>query len=110
MIMIASVVRSAEYVNRVCSRNWEKLSTQNYFDPKGFFVLVMICIPLLMDSFIMLIAFLREAASLLIQVKTKQIKIQMRKQSSKMNSSTAKEGDGITSKGCMKEDKLKKED
>ena len=77
MIMIAIIVRTSEYINVYGSQHWKELGmTQNYFDPKGFFMSIMVCSPLLLFSFIMLCFFLREASSLLIQVK----KVQLQKQ------------------------------
>jgi Transmembrane protein 18 len=76
MVLIAGIVRVSEYINQYGNRYWKQFATQNYFDPKGIFMTIVICTPLLMNSFIMLISFLREASSLLIQVKTRQIQKQ----------------------------------
>lgn len=78
MGIIALTVKSSEYVNRLAAQNWQSFCTQNYFDARGVFMSVMVCAPLLLDSLIMLLLFLREASALLIQVKTSQLKKQYR--------------------------------
>lgn len=80
MIFIGILVRSSEFLNNLASENWEKFCTQNYFDHRGVFVSIMFCSPLLVDSAIMLISYLREASSLLVQVKSNEIKKKMQKQ------------------------------
>jgi hypothetical protein len=69
MAFIAVVVRSAETLNGIGARNWARFATQNYFDKRGIFVGIMLCGPLLLDSFVMLLCFLYEASQLLVQVK-----------------------------------------
>lgn len=74
MVIIAVLVKSAEFLNQLGAEHWRSFATQNYFDRRGIFVSVMLCGPLLLYSFIMLAFFLREAAHLLVQVKTAEIK------------------------------------
>jgi hypothetical protein len=74
MVTIAVLVKSAEYLNQTAGENWESFATQNYFDDRGIFVAIMFCSPLLLDSFLMLVMFLREAGQLLVQVKTAEFK------------------------------------
>lgn len=74
MITIGILVRSAERLNTYAAHNWEQFATQNYFDSKGVFMAIFLCAPLLLDSFLMLIIFLREASQLLVQVKTMELK------------------------------------
>jgi hypothetical protein len=74
MLLIAVLVKSAEYLNQTAGEHWESFATQNYFDDRGIFVAIMFCAPLLLDSFIMLAMFLREAGQLLVQVKRAEIK------------------------------------
>ncbi len=81
--VIAVMVRSAEYLNRLGAEHWESFATQNYFDDKGIFVSLMLSGPLLVISFGMLIAFLREASSLLIQVKRHELREKQRKTNTK---------------------------
>jgi hypothetical protein len=74
MVTIAVLVKSAEYLNRTAGEHWESFATQNYFDERGVFVAITFCSPLLLDSFLMLVMFLREAGQLLVQVKRAEIK------------------------------------
>lgn len=74
LVFIGIVVKLSEYINKLASREWESFATQNYFDQRGIFTSIFLCAPLLVDSFIMLVLFLREASQLLIQVKRAQIK------------------------------------
>lgn len=69
LVFIGILVRSAEYLNKIAAREWSSFCTQNYFDQRGIFISIFLCAPLLLDSFLMLVMFLREAAQLLIQVK-----------------------------------------
>lgn len=82
LILIGLVVRCAEYLNKIAAQEWSSFCTQNYFDQRGIFISIFLCAPLLIDSFIMLVMYLREAALLLIQVKKAEIK-KKRKTSSK---------------------------
>lgn len=74
MLFIAALVRSAETLNGYGNRNWERFATQNYFDKRGIFVGIMLCGPLLLDSFMMLVAFVLEASQLLVQVKRDELR------------------------------------
>ena len=76
LIVIGIIVRSAEYVNRWAGTDgaWQSFCTQNYFDQRGIFISIFLCAPLLVNSFVMLVLFLREAAQLLIQVKKAELK------------------------------------
>ena len=74
MITIASIVKCSEKINEYAAQNWERFCTQNYFDRRGVFMMVMVCCPLLIDSLIMLFLFIREASQLLVTVKTAQLK------------------------------------
>ena len=58
MFTIAGIVRTSERLNMYGSRNWESFATQNYFDKRGIFSMVLICTPLLLDSsFVKLLSF-----------------------------------------------------
>jgi len=74
MLLIAGTVKSSEFLNGIAADNWQSFATQNYFDARGVFMTVFVCAPLLLDSLIMLLFFLREASQLLVQVKTSQLK------------------------------------
>lgn len=51
---------------------------------------ILVCAPLLLDSMIMLLLFLREAQQLLVQVKTKQLKRKANKQQKSQTASNDK--------------------
>ena len=74
LLFVGALVRSAEYINSWAAREWQSFCTQNYFDQRGIFISIFLCAPLLIDSFIMLVMFLVEAAQLLVQVKKAEIK------------------------------------
>ena len=74
LLTVGVLVRCAEMMNAYATRNWEAFATQNYFDRGGIFVGLFFSGPLLLDSFMMLMLMLREASSLLIEVKQMEIK------------------------------------
>jgi len=74
LAVIAIIVRSAETFNGWGAQHWESFATQDYFDDRGVFVGLMLSGPLLLASFCMLIAFLKEASGLLVEVKTMELK------------------------------------
>ena len=74
LVFVGIVVRLAEHINSWAAREWRSICTQNYFDKQGIFISIFLCAPLLIDSFIMLAMFLKEAADLLIQVKRSELK------------------------------------
>lgn len=76
LVFIAIIVRSAERLNALGAEHWESFATQDYFDKRGVFVGIMLCAPLLLDSLMMLIFFMKEASTLLVQVKRNQIQQQ----------------------------------
>lgn len=88
MLCIGILVKCSERINTYAAHNWEEFATQNYFDAKGVFMGIFLCGPLLVDSFLMLIIFLREASQLLVQVKTMELK--RKKQAEKKNEESKK--------------------
>lgn len=101
MVIVAILVRCAELLNGYGARNWESLCTQNYFDKGGIFVGIMLCGPLLLDCFIMLTLLIREASSLLIEVKKMELKKSREK---KEGDSSGKAGRGKKNKSKSKKD------
>uniref|UniRef100_A0A7S0HWS5 Transmembrane protein 18 n=1 Tax=Hanusia phi TaxID=3032 RepID=A0A7S0HWS5_9CRYP len=63
----------AEPLNRFLSTHWESFSTQNYFDKHGVFLSVVWSTPLLLIGAYMVIQTLIASASLLVQVKRREI-------------------------------------
>ena len=72
------IVYGAETLNRLGGEHWETFAGHNYFDKRGVFISVVFSTPMLCASFVVLLNALRNASRLLIQVKTKQIKSEMR--------------------------------
>jgi len=95
LITLAILVRSAEILNQYGSKNWEQFATQNYFDEGGVFVCIMVSAPIVFISFVMLVAYLREASQLLVQVKRAEIKQKYsKKKSAKSGSKKVKKDVG----------------
>ena len=85
MIALGLIVRCAEKLNQIGNSRWRDFATQNYFDKNGIFMGIMICAPLLMVCFIMLVSLIREAKSLLVEITKlkKQAKQNTKKKSEK---------------------------
>eukprot|EP00934_Nitzschia_sp_Nitz4_P005214 Nitzschia sp. Nitz4//scaffold2_size372955//261702//262487//NITZ4_000452-RA/size372955-processed-gene-0.526-mRNA-1//-1//CDS//3329546865//5204//frame0 len=95
MVLVAGLVRSAEWLNKLGREHWKSFATQNYFDKGGIFVLIMLCGPLVLDSLIMLLMYMIEAAQLLIVVKRREIK---KKQAEKAGDKKASSSTKATNK------------
>lgn len=68
MLFLGAIVRCAEKLNQMGNSRWRDFATQNYFDKNGIFMGIMICAPLLMVCFVMLVSLIREAKGLLVDV------------------------------------------
>lgn len=90
MTFIFIVVRSAEWLNAKGEEEWESFATQDYFDDRGLFLGIMLCGPLMLDVLMMLIFFMKEASSLLVQVKRTEIKRKKEKEKKKSKGSRSK--------------------
>merc|ERR1719203_1836988 len=77
-ILTFIIVTCAQYINEWCSNNWQSFSNQNYFDPSGFFITIMLSLPLCLISLIALIIGLYNASQLVIKVKTFEFKQQLK--------------------------------
>mmetsp|Transcript_8114 Transcript_8114/g.9803 ORF Transcript_8114/g.9803 Transcript_8114/m.9803 type:complete len:266 (+) Transcript_8114:88-885(+) len=109
MLLIGALVRSAEYINTYASQHWEEWGiTQNYFDRHGIFVGIMFCGPLLLNCFIMLLRFLREASQLLIEVK--KVEIQKQRKQQQKNKKNAAEQTQSGAQNNKKKKRSKKDD
>eukprot|EP00980_Cylindrotheca_fusiformis_P010099 scaffold2243_cov122-Cylindrotheca_fusiformis.AAC.15 len=93
MVFIGTLVRSAEWLNDLGSKNWQKFSTQNYFDRRGIFFAVMVCGPLLLDCLMMLLLFVKEAGQLLVEVKRGEIRRKNLSKKKKTENSESKKND-----------------
>lgn len=90
MTFIFIVVRSAEWLNTKGEEHWESFATQDYFDDRGLFLGIMLVGPLMLDIFMMLIFFMREASLLLVEVKRTEIKRKKGKEKKKSKGSRSK--------------------
>ena len=106
LVFIAILVRLAERINAYAGKRWEEFATQNYFDTNGVFVLIFLAVPLLLDCVIMLVSFMREASSLLVEVKTRELKEKGKKKAK----GNAGEGGGKSAKKACRGKRNKKED
>jgi len=101
MVMIGSLVKLSQHINSYAAEHWASFATQNYFDKRGVFIGIMFCGPLLLNCFMMLFLFLREASQLLIEVKKYEIKKQREKEAK------AKEGGNTAGRRSKKSNKKK---
>jgi hypothetical protein len=82
--IMASISRLLPFLNRYLSVHWEELHiTQNYFDPSGTFLAIMLSAPLLLFCMSLLISLLWEAKNLVIQLKRLELQHTKSKQQSK---------------------------
>merc|ERR1712228_305042 len=77
-IFTFSVVICAQYINKWCSNHWQSFSSQNYFDPSGLFITIMMSLPLCLISLLALVIGLYNASQLVIKVKTFEFKQQLK--------------------------------
>jgi hypothetical protein len=91
MLILTVFCRSAGRINTYGSEHWQDLgATQNYFDSQGVFVTAMVCFPLLLDSILLLICMLREAAGLFVTVARMKVKAQAKAKKESSNASSKK--------------------
>jgi hypothetical protein len=68
---------SASFVDAWAAQNWRLFTRQNYFGRGGgVFVAVVYALPMVLNSLLILVNFVREIARLLIQVKREQLRRQ----------------------------------
>jgi hypothetical protein len=91
MIFLGMIVRLAEQLNQLGHSRWRDFATQNYFDKNGIFMGIMICAPLLVICFIMLVSLIQEAKNLLVDVK--KMKLQAKENAKKKKAEKRKKKD-----------------
>eukprot|EP00913_Durusdinium_trenchii_P023929 g22472.t1 len=76
MIFLANtgILYCAEWLNQLASKNWKTFSSQDYFDKAGVFASVLVGLPLLLCQFLIVGFLLKEAGSMVIQVKRLELK------------------------------------
>mmetsp|Transcript_41238 Transcript_41238/g.81103 ORF Transcript_41238/g.81103 Transcript_41238/m.81103 type:complete len:186 (-) Transcript_41238:128-685(-) len=70
---VSILVWGSETINTYAHLNWKAFSTQDYFDPKGFFFSTVFAGPLLMLAMFQMVNFLWTAANLLVDVKREEL-------------------------------------
>ncbi|KAL7521340.1 hypothetical protein ACHAWX_006007 [Stephanocyclus meneghinianus] len=91
MIFLGIIVRLAEQLNQLGNSRWRDFATQNYFDKNGIFMGIVICAPLLVICFVMLVSLIQEAKNLLVDVK--KMKIQAKENAKKKTAEKRKKKD-----------------
>lgn len=64
-----AIVCLSKTVNTFAHQNWRSFATENYFDPQGMFITILVSLPLCIISIIALTLALFNASKLLITVK-----------------------------------------
>lgn len=77
-MLICGLVFFAENINSYASAHWKDFAKQDYFDKRGVFMSVMLCGPLLINGFVLMISTLLYSADLLIKVKRAELKQKMK--------------------------------
>jgi hypothetical protein len=67
------MVYNAEALNSIAALHWQKFARQNYFQPQGLFLSVMLSLPLLFTMLIVLINYMIEITTLLVRMKRKEL-------------------------------------
>ena len=75
LVAVLGATYFAERINGIAAARWKDFARQNYFDSRGVFVAVMYCTPMLCAAFFILINALRTTATLLVQVKRKELQV-----------------------------------
>ena len=72
------VIMSAESINAYGAAHWREFATQNYFDPNGLFVSVVLSTPILLLCTSLLVYSLYEASTLIVAVGKEKLKAKAR--------------------------------
>lgn len=82
------MVYNAEALNGIAAVHWQKFARQNYFQPQGLFISVMLSLPLLFTMLVVVINYMIEMTTLLVQMKRKEL-IHKARQQKKANKGNA---------------------
>jgi len=82
-VTLCALVYCAEWINTYCREHWSEFSTQNYFDPSGFFAGIVFAGPLLMVMFFQMLNSVYEASAMLIQAKRAELRAKHQRESKK---------------------------
>jgi hypothetical protein len=72
LVIITLAVSLLERINRWCAGHWQSFATQDYFDQSGWFLTIVVAVPLMLIGVLILFRAIYDASSLLIQVKKMQ--------------------------------------
>lgn len=87
---LLAIVFFAESINEFAALNYKYFSRLQYFDSGGLFISLVVCLPILMNCFIMLLFWLYGAGTMLVKVK----KAKLRKDAAaRKNAGETKEGE-----------------
>lgn len=103
-MLICGLVFFAERLNSYASAHWEEFSKQDYFDKRGVFLSVMLCAPLLVNGFVLMIRTLLYSADLLVKVKRAELKQKMESDKSESSASKPQKAGKGNKKGKKKDE------
>ncbi|KAG2483048.1 hypothetical protein HYH03_018077 [Edaphochlamys debaryana] len=90
-VIAAGTVFMAERLNQLGAQHWERFAGQQYFDPRGVFMSVVVSGPLLLAMFILLVNYLLSCASMLVEAKKRELRYRAKQRA---REAKAKEGAG----------------
>lgn len=67
-------VYSSEQLNRLLSQNWQTFAGQPYFDKNGIFISAILSAPLVLDMLVILICYLLNLGTMLVQMKRQELR------------------------------------
>eukprot|EP01023_Acetabularia_acetabulum_P057581 TRINITY_DN6717_c0_g4_i1.p1 TRINITY_DN6717_c0_g4~~TRINITY_DN6717_c0_g4_i1.p1 ORF type:complete len:181 (+),score=11.55 TRINITY_DN6717_c0_g4_i1:39-545(+) len=72
------IVFGAQKLNELGQKNWEQFSKQDYFDDHGFFISMVVSMPMIVVMLLVVINYLISVSKLLVKMKRQQLRHQMR--------------------------------
>ncbi|PIK40861.1 putative transmembrane protein [Apostichopus japonicus] len=90
-IALLAIVFFAETINQYAALNFKHFSRLQYFDSGGLFISLVLCLPILLNCFVMLIFWLYRAGTMLVKVKKAKLKQRSGKKTKGPNEETESE-------------------
>eukprot|EP01025_Chloroclados_australasicus_P033595 TRINITY_DN34290_c0_g2_i1.p4 TRINITY_DN34290_c0_g2~~TRINITY_DN34290_c0_g2_i1.p4 ORF type:complete len:171 (-),score=12.53 TRINITY_DN34290_c0_g2_i1:153-665(-) len=72
------IIYCAEQLNELGAKHWRKFASQPYFDEGGFFISMVVSMPLVVVMLVIVINYLISVAKLLVRMKRQQIRYELR--------------------------------